>query len=606
MKSVKIVMICDDNYVTPTLVAMRSMLATKYKSTQLNISVLGVNLSDNNIAKLKNMNRFRKLTVDVLDKSDVINNYINIDQNRHVTPAALLKFWLPKIFENEDKILYLDGDIIVQGDLSELFHIDISDKYAAVVKDTLCVLNREYMDSIGINNQFYFNSGVMLLNLRRMREDNVTKKLIDYRLNVKQNFMDQDAFNAIIGHNVKFLSWKYNFLNYYMTVLNNKQMSEFFEDDFCKPFWQIYDGAVILHLGGKEKPWNQDMGYLSILWQKYYDLLCASKSGLRWFYKTTFANGRVHVYFKGIKIASYKKNVENSGHSRGAQLQDKYEDGLKDWFFKSTGNTLDLLNPVTYNEKMQWLKLYNSVPIKTKLADKFLVRKYVAKKIGEKYLTPLLGVYNSFDEIDFDKLPNQFVIKCNHGSGWNLIVQDKSKLDKNDAKQKIDEWMSKNYAFNLGYELHYLNIKPKIIIEKYLDPEKSKYEIQLWTFCGEIKFVSIETIKDNTELYRGVFYPDGTPCEFQISPDHYQQLKDIPSLELFNKAIKIGKKLLLKTPYVRIDFVINNKDILFREMTFTSGSGLSKIVPDDYNKILGDWIILPKHKYVVKYLKADK
>ena len=110
----------------------------------------------------------------------------------------------------------------------------------------------------------------MLLNLTKMRENNITKKLIDYRMNVKQHFMDQDAFNAIIGDNVIYMSYKYNFLPYYMTVMTRKQLTDFFEEEIPDCFWKIYESSIILHLGGAEKPWWQDMGYLSNLYKKYY------------------------------------------------------------------------------------------------------------------------------------------------------------------------------------------------------------------------------------------------------------------------------------------------------------------------------------------------
>ena len=299
-------MICDDNYVLPTRVAICSMAKNRKARSHINFYVLGDGLSTYSILSLTNMNRFMGVRVNVMDKSDLLKTYENINQSRHVTPAALLKFFLPQIFYNYDKILYLDSDIIVQDDLSELYNTDISDKYAVGIKDTLCVVNRQYMDNVGINNEFYFNSGVMLLNLKKMRDDNITEKLIKYRLEVPQHFMDQDAFNAIIGSNVRFVSWKYNFLNYYMTVLDTRQLSSFFGYDFNKPFWKIYDSAIILHLGGKEKPWNQDMGYLSVIWHKYYKLLSHSKSGLRLFYKTISHKGEVFFWFKGIKIACFK------------------------------------------------------------------------------------------------------------------------------------------------------------------------------------------------------------------------------------------------------------------------------------------------------------
>ena len=293
--------------------------------------------------------------------------------------------------------------------------------------------------------------------------------------------------------------------------------------------------------------------------------------------------------------------IHNKKHNRYRQLNlDVCKEKLCEWYKQRTKKDLNLDTPKTYNEKLQWLKLYDSRPIKTNLSDKFLVRKRIAKKIGKQYLIPLFGVYNSFNEIDFDKLPDKFVIKCNHGSGYNIIVTDKSKLDIKETKQQIDAWMSENFAFRNGMELHYANIKPKIIIEEYISPETSKNEIQLWTFNGKIKFISVESNKTSDDLYRGLFYPDGTPCEFEISPKHYNKMNKIPNIKSFNSALKIGKKLLIKTPYLRIDFIDINNTVKFREFTFTSGSGLSEIVPSEYNNILGDMIKLPNKYYDIE------
>ena len=166
---------------------------------------------------------------------------------------------------------------------------------------------------------------------------------------------------------------------------------------------------------------------------------------------------------------------------------EQYEQELKLWFKKKTGKSLDLISPKSFNEKIQWLKLYNSTPLKTILADKYLVRNYVKEKIGEGYVLPLLGVYDSFEEIDFDKLPNEFVLKANHGSGWNLIVKDKMDIDYNDAKKKFFVWTRTNFAFKNGFELHYANILPKLIVEEY---HPCKYEYQFWCFNGNPHFVS--------------------------------------------------------------------------------------------------------------------
>ena len=144
-------------------------------------------------------------------------------------------------------------------------------------------------------------------------------------------------------------------------------------------------------------------------------------------------------------------------------------DDLKKWYFRQTKRNLNIENPQTYNEKLQWLKIFNALPIKTQLADKYLVREWIKEKIGGEYLVPILGVYDSVNEINFDNLPNQFVIKCNHGSGYNLIVKDKSNLNIPEVKTRINKWMHENFAFNCGFELHYRDIKPKIIIEKFID-----------------------------------------------------------------------------------------------------------------------------------------
>ncbi len=333
------------------------------------------------------------------------------------------------------------------------------------------------------------------------------------------------------------------------------------------------------------------------------------------------------LYFKDLnKIIQYypeiKKMLDVSSKANNRIIQhiiDNYSGAqdfssvwsakIENWYYKSTGKFFNINNSQTYNEKLQWLKIYNALPIKTRLADKYLVRDWVKEKIGEQYLIPLLGVYDKFEDIDFAKLPNQFVIKCNHGSGWNIIVSDKSKLDLDDAKAKLDRWIDTNFAFKYGYELHYRDIEPKIIIEKYIDPQVSNHEIQVWCFNGKIQFVSVESIKDTNNLVRGTFYPDGTRTKFEISPQHYKKLESIPSMKAFNKALELAKKMLIDVPYVRIDFIDYKDDVRFREMTFTSGSGLSIIKPDKYNIELGRMIKLPKLAYNLdtgEYYKLPK
>ena len=183
---------------------------------------------------------------------------------------------------------------------------------------------------------------------------------------------------------------------------------------------------------------------------------------------------------------------------------------LKLWFKLRTGRDLDLKHPKTFNEKIQWLKLRDVSPLKTRLADKFEVREWIREKIGEKYLTPLIGVYDTFDEIDFDRLPDKFVLKTTHGSGYNIVVKDKSRFDKADAKKKFDDWLSRKFEYQAGFEMHYAGMKPRIIAEEFLDIDESGiYEWQAFCFNGEAKFflVIVGGAHDSTPGKRFYYSP---------------------------------------------------------------------------------------------------
>lgn len=146
----------------------------------------------------------------------------------------------------------------------------------------------------------------------------------------------------------------------------------------------------------------------------------------------------------------------------------EFEHSLSQIFSNRFGYAPDFENPKGFNEKIQWLKLYDSTPIKGMLADKFAVREWVKKKNGEEYLIPILGVFDKFEDIDFSKLPDKFVLKTNHASSTNVLVKDKAKLNLLETKLKFKRWLSTNYAFKKGFELHYGLISPKIVCEKFM------------------------------------------------------------------------------------------------------------------------------------------
>ena len=270
---------------------------------------------------------------------------------------------------------------------------------------------------------------------------------------------------------------------------------------------------------------------------------------------------------------------------------EKYAEELKLWFKRVTKEDLNLENPRTFNEKIQWLKLYDSTPLKTKLVDKYLVREWVAEKIGEEYLIPLLGVWDSFDDIDFNTLPEQFVLKTNHGSGWNIIVKNKQNLDLDAAKKKFDDWMSRNFGLKASMELQYVNIVPKIIAEQYIantNGELSDYKFLC--FNGEMRYVWID-IDRFTNHCRNIYNLDWERQAFSVG--YPASARNIAPPQNFEKMKQLTQKLCEGFPHVRVDFYNVDGKIYFGEMTFTSGNGGETFSPKEYNLILGDMITLP-------------
>ena len=270
---------------------------------------------------------------------------------------------------------------------------------------------------------------------------------------------------------------------------------------------------------------------------------------------------------------------------------DNYAYELKDWFKRVLGKPLDLENPHTFNEKIQWLKLYDSTPIKTKLTDKYLVRDWVKEQIGEKYLIPLLGVWDKFDDIDFDRLPDKFVLKANHGCGWNIIVKDKSTFDKATAKRDFDTWLNTNFAFINGLELHYKEISPKIIAEEYLENYNGDlYDYKVLCFNGNPYYILVDSERQ-TNHKRNIY-----DLEWQLQPfSNYPNSDPKNKPNNLDEMIFLANKLSNDFAIVRVDFyVLNDGSLKFGELTFTPASGQLMWNLPEYDLILGQMIVLPK------------
>lgn len=268
---------------------------------------------------------------------------------------------------------------------------------------------------------------------------------------------------------------------------------------------------------------------------------------------------------------------------------------LKKRFFYQMGYHLDLDNPKSLNEKLQWLKLHDRRPEYTTMVDKYEVKKYVAGIIGEKHIVPTYKVYNNADEINIDELPDQFVLKCNHDSGSIAICKDKSKFDIDNAKKSLQKGLTRNF-YKWSREWPYKDVKPKIIAEKYLADESGWQlkDYKVFCFNGVPKFVEVDY-----DRYVGhklnVYDLDWNFIDFYMtSPNDKNVIIEKP--RRLDLILELAKKLSHNIPFVRADFYSINEDVYFSELTFHPGSGMIDFHPKEYDWKVGEMLQLPFEK----------
>lgn len=253
-----------------------------------------------------------------------------------------------------------------------------------------------------------------------------------------------------------------------------------------------------------------------------------------------------------------------------------------------TGHKLNLENPVRYTEKLQVLRLrkYPNNKLVNKCTSRDGARDYL-KELGlEQYLVPSLGIYNNFDDIDFKKLPHSFVLKCTHASGFNLVVEDKEKLNLEKAKKRINKWLKTNYG-NKTVEKHYSNIKPKILIEQYLG--KSPLEYKIHVFNGKAKYLYVVSER-GTDIKYNNYYINWEKFDGAQFNGWKTSSKKIEKPCNFDEMITVAEKLGSKFPFVRVDLYNINGKIYFGEMTFTPAKGTLKFDNDDADFEIGKWL----------------
>ena len=261
-----------------------------------------------------------------------------------------------------------------------------------------------------------------------------------------------------------------------------------------------------------------------------------------------------------------------------------------------THHKLNLKNPVRYTEKLQYLRLYTypKNPLVSKCASRDGAREYL-KELGlEELLIPIYGIYDSFDEIDFDKLPNQFVMKCTHACAFNKIVLDKSKLDLAAARKQFNKWLKTNYG-NKTLERHYSPIKPRIIIEKYIgELDALPFEYKIHVFNGVARSMYVVTGRGKDIRYNN-YYIDWTPFDGSQFNGWKKTDEPLKKPDHWSDMVKMAENLASPFPFVRVDLYNINGKIYFSEMTFTPAKGTLILDDDQCDFEMGEWLDISKY-----------
>ena len=303
-------------------------------------------------------------------------------------------------------------------------------------------------------------------------------------------------------------------------------------------------------------------------------------------------------------MAGYNgRDVKKIHYMMGLALtEEKKKEILNDAFTRRVGYPINWENPQTMNEKIMWLKLNYQDPLITTCSDKFAVKDYVTETVGSKYVVPTIASWSDPDDIDFDSLPNQFVLKVNWSSGYNIIVKDKSKLNIEETKKQLKKWIKPDrnsyyQFFNWGYK----HMKPVIYAEEYLEQIAGQvYDYKLYYSNGEFIFMFIATDRHGENTLTYTFFDENLqhiPCEYG-NKHNANPLPEMP--KNLDKMMEIAKKLAKPFTFVRVDFYEIGDEIYLGEMTFYSGGGLLPFDPPEWDYKLGSKIQLPQRRIIDK------
>lgn len=270
------------------------------------------------------------------------------------------------------------------------------------------------------------------------------------------------------------------------------------------------------------------------------------------------------------------------------------EEFLRKSFKINMKKELDLENPITFNEKIQWLKLYDRQDIYCQMVDKYEAKKYVADIIGEEYIIPTIGVWDKVEEIPFESLPHQFVLKCTHDCGGSIICKDKSSFDVAEAKKKLSRCIRRNYYWN-GREWPYKSVRPRIICEQYMEDTETKElrDYKFFAFDGDVKFLYVASDRQNPNEETKFDFYDMDFNRLEVKNGHPNSKKVLERPQNFEIMCKLAEKLSEGYPLLRVDLYEVNGKVFFGELTLSHMSGMFPFEPEIWDRKFGEYIKLP-------------
>ena len=648
---VPVVFASNMSYAPCVGVSIQSLLDNSSNDRFYDIYVLHSNI-DEYTQKLISQHVTQNSRVSFINLKGRVDN-MKLYTNFHISVETYFRFFIPEVIYRYDKVLYLDCDIAINDDIAKLYDEDV-DKYTvgAIHNQLHKQSTIDYIrKTLGLNPDKYFNAGVLLMNCKKFDELDVKGRAFEELRKKRLMLMDQDALNIVCANNYKELDGRWNYQvgceKYTLEDKYSADVGIYHYTSANKPwttkntalgekFWQyarkspFYEQLLVtlmqksLNIDALKKT-ESSTGVVAtkpsnnsnnpkktkkkhlITWpfrmiRGFFVSL--KNNGLR--YTMSYVKVKLKYVFNRLlgrvdknnqpkkKKNEHRYDTQTSIYAYYKALPEKkYSEELQNWFNKRMGEKMNIDSPKTFNQKIQWLKLYDSTLVKSHLTDKWLAKEYAESVLGEEYVIKTIGVYDSFDQIDFEKLPAQFVIKSTHGSGQIAIIKDKSKLDVNQLRTKVEGWLKINYAYNLGLELHYANIIPRIIIEEYMSGiNDDLYDYKFVCINGKVEMLWVDTNRFSGHK-RTLFSPKWKVLDCKLQFENSE--KPIPRPAKLNKLIEFSEKLAKPFSLVRCDFyVLSDGSIKFGELTFTSGSGVDSFDPYEYDVMLGEKIVLPE------------